>query len=201
MDEVTRRYDYEDRYMPRPKRPFSDNVEIVLMEENDRRLAFERLPKAEQAARRKAPRLVYRVKNGYQDPITVLLVLDVLLDMRTDIEIRSQRLAGFLNERFPSHVWDAVTVGKVLADLHVAFENKLGRAQGLLWPAMDRGGRFYVLNRTSDVLKVARALYLDLVRLAEIEAEVRANGRATDFMGSPLYECPAVATGQIPGAE
>ena len=184
--------------MPRPKRPFSGNTEINTMSAKERVDVDNRLGAKEARDRRRSRRLFHTPKNGHSDPLTVLFVLDMLLWLKQDIELRANPLAEALNLEFPQFIWDPVTVGKVLADLHVAFEDKLGEKRGLMWAGIDQKGRFYTMNRTAEVMVVAKALRRDLVRLADLEIAVRATGPATDFGGSPLYECPSVAIGEIP---
>ena len=74
----------------------------------------------------------YRANNGVYDALTYLQVLDTVLSIDPQIELRSKNLAKFLNDNKVMFYWDAITVGRVLTDLAESFEVMLGEKRGLL---------------------------------------------------------------------
>jgi len=134
----------------------------------------------------------YRANNGVYDPLTYLQVLDTLLSIDTQIELRSKNLSEFLNREKTQFYWDAVTVGRVLTDLAESFEEVLGEKLGLLERGTDYKGNFFVFHLNPDTIKVATDLREDLMRLAQIEMQVRDRGETSKRYASPLLECPSL---------
>lgn len=69
---------------------------------------------------RQRPALAHPQRNSHNDPVTVALLLDGMLRLEHDHVLRAKPLADLLNEQYPQLLWDAVTVGKILASLSEA---------------------------------------------------------------------------------
>lgn len=78
-------------------------------------LRFDRKRRESWAAQRETS--CYPSKNGYGDPLSVMLVLDTLMRMSPKQVIRSGALTKHLNETCRQVFWDSVTVGRILGDL------------------------------------------------------------------------------------
>lgn len=61
--------------------------------------------------------LAHPQPNSHFDPVSIALTLDAILRMEHDHLIRARPLADLLNEEYPQVMWDAVTVGKILASI------------------------------------------------------------------------------------
>lgn len=179
--------------MPRPRRPFSGQETLIPIRSDWMSDVAERQPGVRQAARWvTSANWAYRTPNGIYDPLTMLKVLDAVAHIDPDIELRSQKMAEFLNVHSPRMLWDAITVGKVLADLCEAFEDVLGPKMGLLERGKDYRGAFYLIHRNADTAKVYFGLRDDLMRLAEDAIAAQANMQPVKRHDSPLLECPSV---------
>jgi hypothetical protein len=179
--------------MPRPRRPFSGlDVVNTSREPYLRDVAASALPKRMETRWVESLRWHYPTPNGQQDPLTYMFVLDLLMNMDPSIELRASEAVKWLSVHRNAFTWDAVTVGKVISDLCDNIEEVAGKGNGLLERGRDWRGVFYVFHRSFRCVPVCWALRDDLQRLAEHEVSERRAGRKTDFMGSPLVECPSV---------
>lgn len=184
--------------MGRPKRPFNGMNDILSNEDE----YLEELLGVQLGTRRRirwtsGVSASYPTPNGTQDPLTYYLILDALMRMDTDIELRAGILAEWLSENREHLAWDPYTVGKVLADLCDAFETVLGAKNGLLERGRDSRGSFYRLHQNQGTAGAAWLLRDDLYSLVQAEIAVRRAGGKTDTLGSPLLECPSVR-GEFP---
>lgn len=134
----------------------------------------------------------YPHKAGYQDPMAVMFVLDALLGIDPQVELRAAALSRYLNGQELSLSFDPVTTGRILADLHDGFAEVHGEKHGLLLRGRDWQGTFYVLNHNQDTIRTAWAVRDYLYGVTQAEIGVRRSGGKTDFMGSPLNECPVL---------
>lgn len=134
----------------------------------------------------------YTIPNGTHDPMTYMLVLDLLLNIEHGIELRAAAVMDHLNSSRNGISWDSVTVGKVISDLCDAFETAIGAKSGLLERGRDWRGAFYVFHDNPTTARVGWALLDDLMRLTEDEMVLRRQNRKTDFIGGPLLECASV---------
>ena len=134
----------------------------------------------------------YRVANGHNDPLTVLYVHGALMNISPEIELRAGNLAKWLDDTAPAFSWDSVTVGKVLSDLCDGFEQRLGAKCGLIERGRDQKSIFYVFHRNQETATLARSLYDDLYRLAEVEIAAVAGRGPRNRSFSPLLECPSL---------
>jgi hypothetical protein len=134
----------------------------------------------------------YRANNGVYDPLTYLQVLDTVLSIDPQIELRSKVLAKFLNDNKIMFYWDAITVGRILTDLAESFEEVMGKKMGLLERGTDYRGNFFLLHVNADTIKVANDLREDLMRLSTIEMAVRDRGETSKRYATPLLECPSM---------
>jgi len=178
--------------MARPRRPFS-GVEDILPA--GVRWMQDEAPDTvgtRQALRWEASsHWVYATPNGCYDPMTYLFVLDALMNIDADIELRAHKLVEYLQSRPYRMVWDSVTVGKVISDLCDTFEDVLGAKMGLLERGRDWRGAFYRIHRSETTAKAALALREDLYKATEVEMSARAAGNRPKALISPLVECPS----------
>lgn len=114
---------------------------------------------------KKLPHLVRRVPNGYFDPRCMAIVCHELARTWQRAYIRSPQLTGFLNQHYPTFLWDAITVGRLLGAIYneslAQFEGK----EPVFLREFDARGRYYVLQEPSLegrawLLKL-RELFLD----------------------------------------
>jgi hypothetical protein len=179
--------------MPRPRRPFSGVEEINPLEEKWMQDESPSPLGVRQISRWEAStHWAYSTPNGCYDPLTYLFVLDTVINIDADIELRANKLAEYLSRQPYRMTWDAVTVGKVLNDLREAFEDVLGAKSGLLERGRDWNGAFYRIHRNPATAKVAQALREDLYRLAAAEIDLRKAGKRSSLLASPLLECASV---------
>lgn len=76
------------------------------------------LPRHEREAwSRERRTIVIRAKNGYNDTVSHLLLVDSLLVLRPGQMIRANGLRDILNVDCPQLIWDATTVGRILGEI------------------------------------------------------------------------------------
>lgn len=61
--------------------------------------------------------LFYPSPNGFNDPLSVALVVDFLMRIEPNYMMTSSLLADGLREQFPHIAWDSVTVGRIMMGL------------------------------------------------------------------------------------
>jgi hypothetical protein len=134
--------------------------------------------------------LTHRPKNGVYDPITFYHMADLIAQLSPEVEFRSAELLPILAAHKPQLVWDATTVGRVMADmaesLADAYEVRPIRTHRQ-WDGMR-----YVISSHP----VARAglvrLVKDLRRLAEQVVEEELAGQPPKRTETPLLSCPSL---------
>lgn len=134
----------------------------------------------------------YAVPNGVFDPLTYLFILDAIMNMNPDIELRAGILTDYLNVHQKSFSWDRVTVGRVLSGLCGAFEDVLGPKNGILESGRDHISLFYRLHHNAETAKIAYRLREELMGLAATEMSRREAGTAGLKLESPLIACASV---------
>jgi hypothetical protein len=178
--------------MARPRRPFSGLEEITPHPEKWMQDEVPGVLGSRQSMRWDAStHWVYTTPNGCYDPMTYMFILDSVMNIDPDIELRSGKLVEYLAKR-PYHMsWDSTTVGKVLSDLCDTFEDVLGAKCGLLERGKDYKGTFYRIHRNPTTAALAIRLREDLYKATEAEMAARATGNRPQALASPLLECPA----------
>lgn len=134
-------------------------------------------------------RMSYKTLNGYRDPLTYLLVVDALLRIDTQIELRSSNLADWMNQTYSQMRFDATTVGRVLLDLQESLDTA---GYAFLNDGRDWKGRFYLMDPTEGNVKLLWSLRDDLARLSEIAIAAKTSGRSEKMIDTPLLECPSL---------
>jgi len=177
--------------MARPRRPFSGVEEITPLGTlwmQDEGVALG----TRQRGRWEASRhWSYSTPNGCYDPMTYLFILDTVMNIDPDIELRAGKLTEWLGTQPYRMSWDAVTVGKVISDLCDTFEDVLGAKMGLLERGRDWRGAFYRLHRNPTTARLVLAVREDLYKATEAEMALVAAGNRSQRLVSPLLECPA----------
>lgn len=115
---------------------------------------------------KEARELMHPAKNGYNDPLSHLLLIDTLLRLRHGQQIRAAALKDLLNKDRPQLLWDSVTVGRILTELTDMAAHR-GATDQHLTSARDRFGTFFIISDTpaAYVWLVAKRDYLsDKVR-------------------------------------
>lgn len=182
--------------MGRPRRPYN-GVEDVAWSAN--KWLVNEVPgllKARQGRRWEAStHWKYVAKNGLYDPLTFLFVLDAVANINPDIELRSKNLVEFLQRERDQFHWDVTTVGRVLNGIREAFEDVLGEKRGILEAGVDYRGAFYRIHHNAETAALYYRAREDLMRLAENEMTLRALGKHSKEMVSPLTDCPSLRVG------
>ena len=178
--------------MARPRRPFNGVEDITPSSEKWMQDEMPGALGARQRARWEASEhWVYTTPNGCYDPMTYMFILDTIMNIDPDIELRASKLVIYLESRPYRLSWDSTTVGKVVSDLCDAFVDVLGEKMGLLERGRDWKGTFYRVHRNQATARVAQGIREDLYRLVIVEMEARSMGKKPLALASPLLECPA----------
>ena len=178
--------------MARPRRPFSGMDEITphpvkwMEDEKPGALGSRQSMRWDSSAH-----WSYRMVNGCYDPMTYMFILDTIMNIDPDLELRANKLVEYLATRPYQMVWDAVTVGKVLSDLCDTFEDVLGAKMGLLERGKDYKGNFYRIHRNPATADLAIRLREDLYKASEAAMADWNAGKRQPLLASPLLECPA----------
>lgn len=86
-------------------------------------------------------------RNGYNDSLSHLFLIDTLMRLKPDQIIRAGKLRDLLAKERPQVVWDAVTVGRMLNELVDLAEEHAGkRAKPPLTSGRDRYGNYFLLT-------------------------------------------------------
>lgn len=93
--------------------------------------------------------LTYPVKNGYGDPLSNALMLDVIARLRTGQVLRASTLTALLNAECPQVAWDAYTVGRMLSNL-AASAAQAPLAVPPIEAASDWAGRYFTIDPTPE---------------------------------------------------
>jgi hypothetical protein len=179
--------------MARPRRPFNGVEEINvhpekwMQDERPGTLGSRQMLRWEASTH-----WVYTTPNGCYDPMTYMFVLDMVMNIDPDIELRAGKAVEWLYTRPYRMSWDSTTVGKVISDLCDTFEDVLGQKTGLLERGKDYRGTFYRIHRNPQTAAVALSLREDLYRATEVEMAARSVGNRPKALVSPLLECPSV---------
>jgi hypothetical protein len=178
--------------MARPRRPFSGVEEITPLPDQWMQDEIPGVLGTRKRLRWEAStHWVYTVPNGCYDPMTFLFVLDAVMNIDPDIELRANKLIVYLQNQPYRLTWDVVTVGKVLSDLCDAFSDVLGEKNGLLERGRDWRGVFYRIHRNPATADLAQRLREDLYKATEAEMDARKAGQRPKALVSPLLECPS----------
>lgn len=177
--------------MGRPRRPFNGVEEITTIPPVWT-YAKGSVGSREEKRWSKWDNAVWKNINGIYDPLTYLHVLSALAAINPDIELRAANLAKHMAREFPLFIWDAITIGKVLADLADTFEDALGRKNGLLERGRDYRGSFYLVHHYPDILPVYKAMRNDLIKMVEAEMVQRDLGKKPQRLMSPLLDLESV---------
>ena len=108
--------------------------------------------------------ITYPVANGINDPLTWAMLVDALLRLDPDTYINSAPLTAMLEPEYPQIIWDPVTVGRVLSELH-AYARDLERPNKPFdeWCLFDRTANGSTRNYIIAPDEVSR-LWLGCVR-------------------------------------
>ncbi len=140
-------------------------------------------------AKRARKHLQHVQKNGIYDPITFYHVIDGLLQVKAWQPFRANELVRILQQRNSALVWDSITVGRILADIHESLEAKQPGAMrpnrrwnGMTWEVSD-----HTVHRQALV-----DLMEDLYDLAMQQVEEERRGNFAKRLDSPMLRCPSV---------
>ncbi len=177
--------------MVRPRRPFSGQ-EVIVERGADwyEDQGWSDAPGTRRSVRWKSQRLAdYRTPNGIKDPLTFMLVVDALLRIDHQIELRALALAEWMTIHYKQMQFDSKTVGRVLLDLYESLD---GAGNSFLYESRDWKGRFYLISPTEDNVKGLWKLRDDLNKLFEAHKEAREAGNPEKLIDTPLLECPSL---------
>lgn len=84
---------------------------------------------------------------GRQDPLSIMLVIDLLMRLEPETEVRARDLAEILNEEYKDIWWDAITTGRIMTNLMTIVEQYCTAPVGqrVLECEKDRDGFYYLL--------------------------------------------------------
>lgn len=100
-------------------------------------------------------------KNGYNDPLTHLLLVDALLRLTPHQLVRAGNLRDLLRVRSPQIMWDSVTIGRILSELTAIGPKHIETGR-------DRFGTYFTINHESATYKWLASLRANLsARMAE----------------------------------
>lgn len=143
--------------------------------------------------------LHYTQSCSHEDSLSLLLLLDALMNIDSAIELRAKPFSDWLNNHYPSLFWNAPTVGRILSDLCMQFEFVLGEKSGLLEESRDSRGAFYLIHENPETAALAyavredlRSLALQAVDLSRTFSKSDPRRRLHEISGSPLNECPSL---------
>lgn len=180
--------------MGRPKRPFNGEEEISPSGDawGRKAIPLDTLGIRQKRRWEASAHWVYPMPNGVYDPMTYMFVLDMLVGINDQITLRASKLAEYLRIKRPQMGWDAITVGKVLADIEEEFENVLGEKVGILEKGVDYRGKFYYIHLYPDAVRLYSAVREDLMKLVDDERQKRLLNEAVYRTESPFRECPSM---------
>lgn len=130
----------------------------------------------------------YPTLNGRNDPLTIMLVLDALLNLEIDAYITAGGLTRYLREHHTDVMWDVVTVGRILAEIT--------NQSRQIWPTptLDRlmlgGAKQYVVPDTMEAWSQLGELREYFGTLAEHRAQVMRNGHIDLPTTTAIWELP-----------
>lgn len=178
--------------MPRPRRQFSG--QNVVTTSNDP-LYQEYLPGSVGSRRRirwnASKNLVYKTLNSFQDPMSLMLVVDALLRIDTSIELRAKYLVEYMDAHYNQIQWDHINLGKILAALADDMNDVLPNTS-FLRPSRDENGWFYLLSVTPESIELLFRLRDDLQKLTLSRLQEPVGYRRAKLDRSPLFECPSL---------
>lgn len=92
--------------------------------------------------------LIYPDVNGFNDPLSVALVVDLVMRLEPNKYIPSSVLVSLLSEQFPHILWDAVTVGRIMKALveEAADRRAPGGAEPPLTEIRFSDGRVFLIH-------------------------------------------------------
>lgn len=134
--------------------------------------------------------LVHRPKNGIYDAITFYHMADLITQLTPEVEFRSAELLPLLAADKPQLVWDATTVGRIIADM----AESLGEAYEVRPIRCKRqwDGMRYVIS-SHPLARVAFVrMVKDLRRLAEQVVDEELAGMPPKRTETPLLSCPSL---------
>ena len=134
--------------------------------------------------------LFHRAKNGVYDPITYFHVVDTLIEIVPGHTFQTRDMVDLLNQTRPLLVWDAPTVGRVLADLADTL-NEVNGAK-IISSARRWDGMIYSTPTNLEARVAMVHLLDDLIRLTSTVIEAEKRGEAPKRINSPLRDCPSV---------
>lgn len=135
----------------------------------------------------------HRAKNGVYDPYTYFHIVDALLNVQPNKPFSGREFAEHLGKYADFMIWDPVTIGRVLNDLHDNWNdaNPNPESQPLIL-YRDWHGSYYEVNGSPAAKAAIWRLAEDLILLCQVIHDLETEGRAPKRLYSPLRECPSV---------
>lgn len=134
----------------------------------------------------------HKVKNGVYDPITYFHVVATLLEIVPGQEFWTRDLVMLLRNTRPLLIWDANTVGRVLADVTDNL-NETYKPKPIEHAARWNGEMYFTQSNLQSRLALVRLLE-DLIPVVEAWMEAEGKGQPPKRTRSPLLDCPSVMT-------
>lgn len=94
-----------------------------------------------------ADRLKHRTRSGFNDPMSVFLVIDAMLSAFPGSYLRSMYLSLWLNRNRPDFIWEPITVGRIMGEIvDVAAETFEGMERFPVDRGTDWRGHYIVID-------------------------------------------------------
>jgi hypothetical protein len=148
-------------------------------------------PKQRRKWQRQVKTLYYPTPCGYNDPLSVVCVVDFLMRVNPAETIRAKYVCDLLTVLNPQLVWNAVTVGQILAEISLlATESFRDPDQRALVRTRDWQGNRWHINATASAWKWLTLLRDHAGKLAETQIKAVAEGKEVRRNGSVWVDLP-----------
>jgi hypothetical protein len=134
--------------------------------------------------------LFHRSKNGVYDPISYFHVLELIAQLAPGSEFRTADLMEALKYYKPQLVWDATTVGRILADLSETMHEVHGFAP--IDHTRRWNGMYFSLSTQEGARIAIYRLVEDLRELSMEQVKEELLGNPPKRIASPLDRCPSL---------
>jgi hypothetical protein len=127
--------------------------------------------------------------NGYNDPLSHLLLIDELLRLSPHQTLRARALREHLTHQCPQVIWDTITVGRIMSELaDLADEAKPDDATPPIVTGRDRFGRFFELAPVAATYKWLADLRERASTIFHEELKFIADGLEPPSRSFPIWE-------------
>lgn len=134
----------------------------------------------------------HRTRNGCFDPFSFFHVVETLLNLHPDTRFTGAALAEWMNTDRPTFIWDAVTLGRILNDLHDSFTEVNGEEHSPIRIQRAWDGTHYWVSGVPEHRTALANVLEDLRQAGEQLWEAEARGEPPKRLTSPLAACASM---------